>query len=348
MDTTNKNNNHSYNEIKTIITPRELKNNLPLKQDEKNFILESRNIISNIIHKHDSRILVICGPCSIHDIDAAIDYANKLKKLSQKIQNKIYLVMRTYFEKPRTIMGWKGLINDPYMDGSYNIEKGLYISRSLLLQLTKMKIPLATEALDTITPNYLNDLFSWSAIGARTNESQIHREMASGLPMPIGFKNGTDGNIDTAINSIQVASVQHYSIGINQNGRVCIIRTKGNKNVHIILRGGKKPNYYETDIINCEKKIKQAKLPVSLMVDCSHGNSNKNYKQQTVVAKYVLETIKKGNDSIIGIMLESYINSGNQSSEIKKENMQYGVSVTDACINWKNTEKLLLHFHEKL
>ncbi|MCR3755168.1 MAG: 3-deoxy-7-phosphoheptulonate synthase, Tyr-sensitive [Candidatus Westeberhardia cardiocondylae] len=341
-------NSFSLNKETTIITPKMLKKRFPLQELDKIFISQSRKIIKNIINKKDHRLLIVCGPCSIHEIDSAIDYAKRLKELSEKTQNKLYLVMRSYFEKPRTTVGWKGLINDPYINNSYNIEKGLHISRSLLLELTKIRIPLATEALDIITPQYLSDMFSWSAIGARTIESQIHREMASGLHMPIGFKNSTDGNIDSAINSIIVSSKKHHYLGISQNGVVCTIQTTGNPNSHIILRGGHKPNYYERNIIECENKIKQNNISTSLMIDCSHSNSEKNYKNQEIVATSILKTIKLKKYSIIGIMLESHINSGNQQINVKKDKMKYGVSITDACISWEKTEKLILKIHDEL
>ncbi|MCR3754867.1 MAG: 3-deoxy-7-phosphoheptulonate synthase, Tyr-sensitive [Candidatus Westeberhardia cardiocondylae] len=344
----NKKNNTFYNNETTIITPKKLKKNLPINKNNEEFIYQSRNTIKNIIHGKESKILIICGPCSIHDTNSAIDYAHHLYKLSNKIKEKIYLVMRTYFEKPRTTVGWKGFINDPYIDDSYNIEQGLHMARALLLQLTDMKIPLATEALDIITPQYLSDLFSWSAIGARTSESQIHREMASGLPMPIGFKNNTDGNIDAAINSIISSSQKHCYLGINQNGQICTIKTQGNPNSHIILRGGYKPNYHTEDIAQCTKKILKANLQTSIMIDCSHGNSNKNYKKQELVAKSVLKNIKNKKYPIIGIMLESHIHEGNQPANINKKQMKYGVSITDACINWENTEKIILQFYNEL
>ena len=256
--------------------------------------------------------------------------------------------MRVYFEKPRTTVGWKGLINDPHMDGSFDVEGGLKIARRLLVELVNMGLPLATEALDPNSPQYLGDLFSWSAIGARTTESQTHREMASGLSMPVGFKNGTDGSLATAINAMRAAAMPHRFVGINQAGQVCLLQTQGNPNGHVILRGGKAPNYGPEDVAKCEKEMAQAGLKPSLMVDCSHGNSNKDFRRQPAVAESVVAQIKDGNRSIIGLMIESNIHEGNQSSEQPREAMKYGVSVTDACISWETTDALLRELDKDL
>lgn len=341
------NNIHILNE-KVLITPKYLKKKFPLNLKLEKQIKNSRKIISDIINKKDNRLLVVCGPCSVHDPDAAVVYAKKLKNLANQLGDQLYIVMRVYFEKPRTTIGWKGLINDPHMNNSFDMESGLNIARKLLLELLKINIPLAKEALDPNTPQYIGDLFSWSAIGARTTESQIHREMASGLSMPVGFKNGTDGNLSTAINAMCAAAMPHRFVGINQDGQVCILQTKGNPDSHIILRGGKTPNYYPDDVFKCEKEILQAGLKPSLMIDCSHGNSNKNYLKQIDVAESVISQIEHGNSSIIGLMIESNLNEGNQSSEQPKNSMLYGVSVTDACISWKTTEKLLINIHKRL
>jgi len=335
-------------EEEEIFSPKELKKLFPIEKNEQNFINSSRHIISNIIHGRDSRLLVICGPCSIHNIDEAIDYAHRLKDLSIELNDYLYIVMRVYFDKPRTTIGWKGLINDPYMDGTFNIREGLKIARNLLLKLIKMNLPLATEVLDVYSPKYIGDMFSWSSIGARTTESQIHREIASGLSTPVGFKNNTDGSIEVAINAIHAASSSHHFIGINQFGTVCLLQTYGNPDGHIILRGGKNPNYYPKDIASCEQKIIKSGLPVALLIDCSHGNSNKNYIRQIDVAESILMQIKSGNRSIIGIMLESYINAGNQSIKLFHKKIQYGISVTDACIDWDSTDKLLRKLHNEI
>ncbi|MBU9854023.1 3-deoxy-7-phosphoheptulonate synthase [Rahnella bonaserana] len=331
-----------------LITPEELKNRFPLSVSDENSISEARKTIADIVHGRDPRLLVVCGPCSIHDVDAALDYARHLKTLAADLSDRLYIVMRVYFEKPRTTVGWKGLINDPHMDGTFDVEAGLHIARDLLLQLVGMGLPLATEALDPNSPQYLGDLFSWSAIGARTTESQTHREMASGLSMPVGFKNGTDGSLGTAINAMRAAEMAHRFVGINQAGQVCLLQTQGNPDGHVILRGGKTPNYSEQDVQACEKQMTDAGLRPSLMIDCSHGNSNKDYRRQPVVAQSVIDQIKAGNRSITGLMLESHLNEGSQSSEQPRSAMKYGVSVTDACINWETTEDLLRTMHQEL
>lgn len=331
-----------------LITPDELKAKFPLTEQQSQQITQSRSIISNILRGKDKRLLVVCGPCSIHDPQAAIEYAHKLKALSDQLNDQLYIVMRVYFEKPRTTVGWKGLISDPRMDGSFDMEQGLLIARELLLTLVSMGLPLATEALDPNNPQYLGDLFSWSAIGARTTESQTHREMASGLSMPVGFKNGTDGSLETAINAMKAASMSHRFMGINQAGQVCLLQTQGNPDGHVILRGGKTPNYHADDIAQCEVQMQKAGLRPVLMVDCSHGNSSKDYRRQPLVVDSVLEQIHAGNESIIGVMLESHLHEGNQSSEQPRSAMKYGVSVTDACIDWDTTDQLLRKMHQSL
>ncbi|MGM3159185.1 3-deoxy-7-phosphoheptulonate synthase [Dickeya undicola] len=341
-------NNINISAEQVLITPDELKAKFPLNEPEQQAIALSRKTIADIIHGNDKRLLVVCGPCSIHDTDAALDYARRLQSLSAELSDRLYIVMRVYFEKPRTTVGWKGLINDPYMDGSFDMEAGLHIARDLLLKLVNMGLPLATEALDPNSPQYLGDLFSWSAIGARTTESQTHREMASGLSMPVGFKNGTDGSLGTAINAMKAASMPHRFVGINQSGQVCLLQTQGNPDGHVILRGGKKPNYSAEDVAECEKQMHDAGLNPALMIDCSHGNSSKDYRRQPLVVESVIEQIKSGNRSIIGLMLESHIHEGNQSSEQPRADMRYGVSVTDACISWESTETLLRSVHNEL
>ncbi|AGC03463.1 Phospho-2-dehydro-3-deoxyheptonate aldolase, Tyr-sensitive [Candidatus Blochmanniella chromaiodes str. 640] len=344
----NERNSIYVNNTYSIITPEQLKTQFPVTHLEQKTILDSQNIIMNIIHRRDPRLLVICGPCSIHDVNAAFDYAGKLKTLSTELQDQLYIVMRVYLEKPRTSIGWKGLINDPHMNDSNDIELGLKIARHMLVKLIKIGLPLATEVLNPYIPQYIGELFSWSSIGARTTESQIHREIASGLYTPVGFKNSTSGNFSNAVNAIHAAMMPHRYISINQSGQVCLLHTKGNLNAHIILRGGENPNYYPEDIIGCEKKITEAGLPLALMVDCSHGNSNKDYRRQIDVARSVSHQIKYGNRSIIGLMIESYIYSGNQSINLSSSTTQYGVSVTDACIDWKTTKHLLYDLHKEL
>lgn len=341
-------NNVNIHSEQILITPEELKNRYPLSEEKSRQIARSRKTVADILEGKDKRLLVVCGPCSIHNVEAAIEYAKRLKALSERVCDSLYIVMRVYFEKPRTTVGWKGLINDPDMNGSFEVEKGLHIARKLLLELVDLGLPLATEALDPNNPQYLGDLFSWSAIGARTTESQTHREMASGLSMPVGFKNGTDGCLETAINAMKAASMSHRFVGINQAGQVCLLQTQGNKHGHIILRGGKQPNYDAGSIAQCEEKMCSEGLAPLLMVDCSHGNSSKDFRRQPQVLTTVSDQIAAGNKSIVGIMLESNLFEGSQSSEQPKENLRYGVSVTDGCISWETTESLLLSLQRKL
>ncbi len=336
------------NSEEILITPEALREALPLPEAGRVFVKSARNIIANIISKQDHRLLVITGPCSVHDVEAAKAYARQLKVLHDKYQDSMYIVMRVYFEKPRTTVGWKGLINDPHMNGSFDVEAGLRKARELLIYLTELGLPLATEALDPISPQYLAELFSWSAIGARTTESQTHREMASGLSMPIGFKNGTNGGLDVAINALQSAASSHRFMGINRQGQVALIKTSGNPDGHVILRGGKQPNYDSVNVALCEQELAKQNLEPGIVVDCSHGNSNKDYRRQPLVADNVFNQICEGNKSIIGIMLESNINAGNQSSDLPFEQLEYGVSVTDACIDFTTTEQLIADASSKL
>ncbi|REL25942.1 3-deoxy-7-phosphoheptulonate synthase [Thalassotalea euphylliae] len=336
------------NAEEVLITPEQLREALPLSEEGREFVKASRRTISNIIHKKDHRLLVISGPCSIHDIEAAKEYARHLKAMHDKYQDSLFVVMRVYFEKPRTTVGWKGLINDPHMDGSFDVETGLRKARELLLFLTELGLPLATEALDPISPQYLAELFSWSAIGARTTESQTHREMASGLSMPIGFKNGTNGSLDVAINAMHSAASSHRFMGINKQGQVALIKTSGNPDGHVILRGGKQPNYDSVNVALCEQDLVSQKLEPAIVIDCSHGNSNKDYSRQPLVADNVVNQICEGNKSIIGIMLESHINAGNQSANLPKDELKYGVSVTDACIDFATTAALFEQADAKL
>lgn len=333
---------------KILLTPEQLKNKLPVKEETLDFISKTRQDIANIINKKDPRLLVVCGPCSIHDIDAALDYAQRLKKLSDELGDCLYIVMRAYFEKPRTTVGWKGFINDPFIDGSFDVETGLYRARDLLIKITSERLPLATEALDPISPQYIGDLFSWAAIGARTTESQTHREMASGLSMPIGFKNGTDGNLSTAINAMKAASHSHRFIGINNKGQVALLTTEGNQDAHVILRGGKHTNYDADSVKQCEQNMIQDNLPASIMIDCSHANSEKNYRRQIQVAQNVCQQIINNNKSIIGIMIESHINEANQSADLPLSDMAYGVSITDPCLGWQDTESLLRDIYKEI
>lgn len=341
---------HNVNIIdeKVLLTPAELKAEFPLSEHLRKQIETSRREIADIIHKRDPRKLIVIGPCSIHDPAAAIEYGKKLKALADQVSDQLYIVMRVYFEKPRTTVGWKGLINDPRIDGTFDVETGLRVGRKLCLELAELGLPLATEALDPMTPQYLMDLFSWAAIGARTTESQTHRELASGLSMAVGFKNGTDGDLGIAINAMQSSSQSHSFIGINQQGQVNLLTTKGNPNGHVILRGGKTPNYEKPFVDECEAALRKANLVESIMIDCSHANSNKDYARQPLVAQNALAQILTGNTSITGLMIESNLNAGNQSSEQPVAQMKYGVSITDACIDWATTEELLTNFAQQL
>jgi 3-deoxy-7-phosphoheptulonate synthase len=288
------------------------------------------------------------GPCSIHDVEAAKEYAQRLKRLSDDIADQVFVVMRAYFEKPRSTVGWKGLINDPHLDDSFKVAEGLHIGRQLLLELSQMGLPLATEALDPITPQYMQDLISWSAIGARTTESQTHREMASGLSCPVGFKNGTDGSLGVAINALESVASPHRFLGISPTGQVSVIQTKGNAHGHVVLRGGSSgPNYSPEHIQACEAALEKLGLTQSIMVDCSHANSNKDHRQQRNVVNSVSQQIAAGNRSITGLMIESHLHEGNQSIS-NPDGLSYGVSITDACINWDETDSLLRQLAEQL
>ncbi len=333
---------------KILTPPSELKNQLPMTEQAEQTVLQGRQAIRNILKGDDKRLIVVTGPCSIHDIKSAKEYATRLKALSDELSDTLLIVMRIYFEKPRTTVGWKGMINDPDLNGSFNVSAGLQQARELLLWMAELGLPVGTEALDPVTPQYLSDLFSWSAIGARTTESQTHREMASGLSTPVGFKNGTDGNLDVAINALHSVSAAHHFLGINQQGQVVQLQTRGNTCGHIILRGGKKSNYDSVSIALGEKALADAGLPKNLMVDCSHGNSDKNPELQPLVANDVIQQILEGNSSIIGIMLESHLHKGNQSIPDDLSQLKYGVSVTDACIDWPATEELLRNMAERL
>ncbi len=333
---------------KVLITPEELQSKYPLSNHSTEFINHSRATISNIIHGQDHRLLAVVGPCSIHDIKSAKEYAIKLKALHDELKDQLFIVMRVYFEKPRTTTGWKGFLNDPYIDGSFDVEEGLHRARELLLWLAELELPVATEALDPISPQYLSELFSWSAIGARTTESQTHREMASGLSMPVGFKNGTDGNLSIAVNGLKSSASPHRFMGINRQGQVALLRTQGNPDGHIILRGGKQPNFDSVNIAQAENKLKEAGLNASLVIDCSHANSNKDFRLQPLVANNVVLQILAGNSSIIGIMLESHLKEGNQSDQTAPDKMEYGVSITDGCIDWDCTANLLKQITQDL
>jgi 3-deoxy-7-phosphoheptulonate synthase len=305
---------------------------------------DTRAAIRRIMQKKDDRLLVIMGPCSIHDPVAAVEYARKLKTMRDHYAGTLEIVMRVYFEKPRTTVGWKGLINDPYLDESYRIDEGLRIGRQLLLEINRLGMPAGSEFLDVISPQYLGDLIAWGAIGARTTESQVHRELASGLSAPIGFKNGTDGNIRIAIDAIQAASRPHHFLSIHKNGQVAIVETRGNTDCHVILRGGKAPNYDAAHVAAACKEIEAAKLDCTLMVDCSHANSSKQHEKQVEVARDVAAQLKAGSRCIFGVMVESHLQAGAQKFSAGKDDpsqLEYGRSITDACIGWGHSLEVL-------
>lgn len=332
-----------------LITPAELKRSIPLSDRARDTISKGRSDIENILQRKDHRIVVVVGPCSIHDLKAAHEYAERLKVLAEKVSDTLLVVMRVYFEKPRTTTGWKGLINDPFMNDSFKITDGLHIGRQLLHDILEVGLPTATEALDPISPQYMQDLIAWSAIGARTTESQTHREMASGLSSSVGFKNGTDGSLTVAINALQSVASPHRFLGINSEGNVSIITTKGNPNAHVVLRGGNgKPNYDSVSVSICEQELVAAGIAPNIMVDCSHANSNKDHNLQPLVLDNVANQIVEGNTSIIGVMMESHLKGGNQKLSSNPDDMEYGVSVTDACVDWETTETALVSMADKL
>ncbi|MCS7062699.1 MAG: 3-deoxy-7-phosphoheptulonate synthase [Methylacidiphilales bacterium] len=325
-----------------LITPAEIHQRYPISNRAAEIVHQGRETIKAILRGQDRRLLVIVGPCSIHDVTGAMDYAQRLVQLRPKIEDAIYLVMRVYFEKPRTTIGWKGLINDPHINNTTDINSGLEIARKLLLEIAELGLPTATEMLDPIVPQYIADLVCWAAIGARTTESQTHREMASGLSMPVGFKNSTDGSVQNAIDAMVSSRNPHSFLGINEEGRTCIVKTRGNTDTHIILRGGKQGTNYEPSSIHAaQEALRKANLPPTLMIDCSHGNSNKVPVKQQIVWQSILDQRTKGNHEIIGAMIESYIEEGNQPPA-PIEKLIYGVSITDPCISWPMTEQMLI------
>jgi 3-deoxy-7-phosphoheptulonate synthase len=331
-----------------LISPSQLKDQLPLNETSHRTVVEGRRAISSILDGTDPRLLVIAGPCSIHDEAMALEYARRLKELSETVVDTMLLVMRVYFEKPRTNVGWKGLINDPRLDGSCDINTGLQKARSLLVRVTEMGVPTATEMLDPIVPQYIAGLICWAAVGARTTESQTHREMASGLSMPVGFKNCTDGDLSTAINAIIAAASPQHFLGIDPDGQTSIVKTTGNPHAHLVLRGGSRPNYDTVSIRDAETLLEEKGLSKAIMVDCSHDNSRKNHTLQGSVWQDVINQRIDGNPSIIGMMLESSLKAGSQENTGNLETMEYGVSITDACIDWGTTEQLILSAHQQL
>ena len=332
-----------------IPTPRQLKQLLPLPTEVESLVLKTRDELRAILAGKDQRVLLVVGPCSIHDPISAIEYANRLAALAHKVSDQFVLVMRTYFEKPRTSTGWKGFINDPHLNDSFQVEEGLKAARELLIEIGKRGVPVGTEALDPVVPQYLDDLISWYAIGARTTESQTHREMASGLSAPVGFKNGTDGSIEVAINALKSVSTAHHFLGINQDGQCAVMQTSGNSHAHIVLRGGSgQTNYDSVHVNRCDKLIRDAHISAKIVIDCSHGNSMKDYSLQPIVFHDCINQIVDGNRSIVGLMLESHLHEGSQSIPRDIKQLTYGISVTDACINWQTTEEIILKAAEQL
>ncbi len=332
-----------------LTTPGTIKEQLPLSEAARSTVGAGRETIRNILDHQDHRLFMVIGPCSIHDVDAAMEYAHKLRKLADEVSDTLVLVQRVYFEKPRTTVGWKGLINDPYIDDSFKIEDGLHMARKLLLDIAELGLPAATEALDPITPQYMQDLISWTAIGARTAESQTHREMSSGLSSPVGFKNGTDGSLDVAINAMQSVTHPHRFLGIDPEGKVAITTTRGNNYGHVVLRGGGgKPNYDSVSIALAEEELHNADVPTNIVVDASHANSNKDPSLQPLVMDNVAQQIIEGNQSIVGMMVESHLKFGKQKVGDDPSSLEYGVSITDGCMDWESTEKAVRAMAEKL
>jgi len=335
--------------VEELISPEGLQRQLPITPQTAEVVLEGRAQVQDILHGHDSRMLVIVGPCSIHDDEAAIEYAGRLKELADRVADRILVVMRVYFEKPRTTVGWKGLINDPNLDGTFDVSGGLYRARQLLLRLAEMGVLSATELLDPIVPQYIADLVSWAAIGARTTESQMHREMASGLSMPVGFKNGTDGNSQIAVDAMKTSRAPHAFLGIDTQGQNCVIHTSGNAYGHLILRGGTSGTNYEAKTVSeLQEQLSKADLPPRILVDCSHANSEKDYRRQAIAFRDVVEQRAAGNENIVGLMVESNLFPGNQPLSDDPSKLEYGVSITDACVGWEETDSLLTWAHSQI
>lgn len=333
---------------RVLASPASLKQTLPASDAIKTSVRVHRRAIKNVLAGTDHRFLVVAGPCSIHNVDEALEYADALKILAAEVSDNLLIIMRAYFEKPRTTVGWKGLINDPFLDDSFRIEAGVQMARQLLLDMAELGLPLSTEALDPIMPQYLHDLISWTAIGARTTESQTHRELASGLSSPVGFKNGTDGSLDVALNALQSVAHPHRFLGINESGEVAITTTRGNPAAHIVLRGGSQgPNYSAEQVATCEAALGANNLAQNIMIDCSHANSAKDHQKQIGVAQDVAQQISAGNTSIVGIMLESNLAAGRQNLETGV-GLKKGVSITDACVSFEETRELLLELNDEL
>lgn len=341
---------HNVNIVsaKVLPSPAEMQKRIPMGRKAGRTVFAARQQIRDILDRRDPRLFAIVGPCSIHDVESGLDYAHKLKALSDRVSDTFLVVMRVYFEKPRTTVGWKGFINDPDLDDSFNISRGLDAGRRFLLRLAEMGLPAATEALDPITPQYIGDFIAWTAIGARTTESQKHREMASGLSTPVGFKNGTDGNVDVAVSALISVSRPHHFLGVTEGGRTAVFHTRGNPYAHLVLRGGARSNYHPADIARCENTLRAAGLPVNIMVDCSHGNSRRDPGRQLNVLASCVRQVLKGNQSIVGFMLESNLLAGKQDVPSDPARLRPGVSITDACLDWPATETAILRARDRL
>jgi len=352
VDKTSQTDDERIQDVTPLPPPEHLIRFFPIRGTAvESLIGETRQSIRNIMQGRDDRLLVIIGPCSIHDPAAALEYARRLKPLREKYKGTLEVVMRVYFEKPRTTVGWKGLINDPYLDESYRIDEGLRIARQLLIDINRLGMPAGSEFLDVISPQYIGDLIAWGAIGARTTESQVHRELASGLSAPIGFKNGTDGNIRIATDAIQAAARPHHFLSVHKNGQVAIVETRGNTDCHVILRGGKAPNYDAASVATACKDLEASKLPAALMVDCSHANSSKQHERQIEVARDIGAQIAAGGRSVFGVMVESHLKAGAQKFSPGKDDaskLEYGRSITDACIGWDDSEHVLDVLHQAI
>lgn len=333
-------------EIREVVAPEHVRAECGITENGARTVFETRKAIHDILHGDDDRLLIISGPCSVHDTQAAVDYARRLKALSEELKDDLVIVMRVYFEKPRTTVGWKGLINDPNLDGSFQINEGLRVARQLLVDLGEMGVPTGTEFLDLISPQYVADLVSWGAIGARTTESQVHRELASGLSCPVGFKNGTDGGLQVAIDAIRSASQPHHFLSLTKEGRSAIFSTIGNEDCHIILRGGRQPNYDAQSVNEASERLEAAHLEPRLMIDCSHANSQKKPERQVIVAEDVADQIANGDERIFGVMIESHLVAGRQDVVSGPEGLTYGQSITDACIGWDQTEPVIYELAE--
>lgn len=335
-------------EIIPLHSPNGIKVDAPITATATDTVIRSREAVKNVLSGVDRRLMVVVGPCSIHDRKAGIEYARRLSQLSKQVADRLFVVMRVYFEKPRTTVGWKGLINDPHLDDSFDIGSGLRIAREILLEINELGLPAATEMLEPITPQYIADLITLASIGARTTESPTHRQMASGLSMPVGFKNGTDGSLDAAINAMQSAQNPHSFLGIDPDGRTCIVKTKGNPWGHLVLRGGRNgPNYFADNLAEAAKRLDKAKLPARLVVDCSHANSDKDYTRQSIAWNDLVQQRLAGNESLVGLMLESNLHPGQQQLTDPKA-LQYGVSITDGCIGWEETTQLIMSAYHAL